>query len=438
MPNTATIIQSRTSYDKPIRQTIVIHDANNDPIVYTRHKGAGQGVHTAWLFDIPTFESGEQLVGQTITMPLSDGNIQQVTAGIKPDTLIQSIERKARVYTDMTGAPAEPVFDTVYGGSVPTQTTAPAPAPAVVAPQPAVVQPQPPVVQVVREPVRQPEQETVMNFSSLTYPQPTDLDIASYVERTLDGVTETQFFDWARANQRPVMLLGHAGVGKTTSVRRYASLRGLPLATVESNLSLDEEQVQGALIPTEEGHFAWRNSALAEAVQQPSVILINEATRMSAKANAMFLRILQERELHMTRHKGEVIPVHPECLIVADANWGYRGTSAPDQAFLDRFAVTVEYKYDRDIESKFIPSRSLLDVAFSIRDQYELGEYRSVFSTRVLKAFVETSKQFGWNFARSNLLLSMNPEDRGGIAQVLDLAGSNICDELGIAFPVTV
>jgi len=407
------------------------------PTVWTR-EGAGRGANGAWVSDLPTFANAEQVVGNPKTVDLSDFDVQQVRNGIKPDSLLQRIVRKVSDQTAMTGVTVEPIFDTAYnGGVVPNTNIAP---PAAVIPEPAVVIPEPPVVQpvveVVREPVRQPD--LAHAFSSLTYPMPTDPDIASYVPRTLDGVGEEEYLDWARATQQAVLILGHAGVGKTTSVRRYASLRGLPLATVESNQSLDEEQVQGALIPTEEGHFAWRNSALAEAVQQPSVVLINEATRMSAKANAMFLRILQERELHMTRHKGEVIQVHPECLIIADANWGYRGTTAPDQAFLDRFGLTVEYKYDRDIESKFIRSTSLLDVAFSIRDQYELGEYRSVFSTRVVKNFVRSADKFGWNFARSNLLLSMNPEDRGGIANTLDLNGSNICDELGIAFPVSV
>jgi hypothetical protein len=428
--STATIIQSRTSYDSPIRQTVII-ESNGSPIVYTR-EGAGRGANGAWLFDIPVFAQSEQLVGQPKTIDLSDYDRDDINAGRVPSSLLQRIVRKVSEQTAMAGIGVEGIFDTAYAGGATATNIAP---PAPPAPPVSVA----PVVQPVQQPVQQPvaQPELVSAYSSLTYPQPTDPDIVSYIDRLLDDVPETDLMDWARANQRAMLILGHAGVGKTTSARRYASLRGLPLATIECNLSLDEEQVQGALIPTADGHFEWRNSALADAVQQPSVVLINEATRMSPKANAMFLRILQERELHMTRHKGEVIKIHPECLIIADANWGYRGTQAPDQAFLDRFAVTVEYKYDRDIESKFIPSKSLLDVAFSIRDQYELGEYRSVFSTRVLKAFIETAKQFGWQFARSNLLLSMNPEDRGGIANVLDLAGSNICDELGIAFPVT-
>jgi hypothetical protein len=435
--NNATIIQSRISYDSPIRQTVVLI-VDGAPTVWTR-EGAGRGANGAWVSDLPTFATAEQVVGNPKTVDLSDFDVQQVRGGIKPDSLLQRIVRKVSDQTAMTGVAVEPIFDTAYnGGVVPSTNIAPPvvvapPVPEVVLPEPPVVQP---VVQVVREPVRQPE--PVMGYSTLIRPQPTDTDIASYVPRTLDDIPEERVMDWARANQKAVMVLGHAGVGKTTSARRYASLRGLPLAVVESNQSLDEEQVQGALMPTVDGHFAWADSALAEAIRQPSVVLINEATRMSPKANAMFLRILQERELHMTRSPNrEVIPIHPECLIIADANWGYRGTTAPDQAFLDRFSITVEYKYDRDIESKFIPSTSLLDVAFSIRDQYELGEFRSVFSTRVLKAFVELSKEFGWNFARSNLLLSMNPEDRGGIANTLDLNGSNICDELGIAFPVS-
>jgi hypothetical protein len=438
--NTATIVQSRTSYDSPIRQTVVIHDPNGDPIVYTRHKGAGQGVHTAWLFDIPTFESGEMLVGTPLTLPLTDLNIAQVKAGERPQSLIQSLERRARVETVMTATPVEPVFDSVYAGSSTLDTNIAHEAlhtaePIVVAPPvPEVVIPAPPVVQ----PVRQPDAEVPelsYAYSTLIYPLASDPEIAGYIPRTIAGAHEDAFFDKALRKGENVWLGGHAGTGKTTSARRQASRRGVPLAVVNCDPSMDESQVQGELTPTAEGHFVFRNSALVDAIQQPSVVLINEATRMSPKANAYFMSFLMERELRMTRDKGQVIKVHPECLIIADGNWGYKGVAQPDEAFLDRYGVKVEFTYDRDIESKFIPSKALLDVAFAIRDQYELGEYRSVFSTRVLKDFVSNT-ELGWEFARHSLLNSMKPEDRGGIANTLDLNGSNICDELGIAFPV--
>lgn len=441
----------RSSIPKPngfpsddIRQTVVIQH-NGDTLVYTRDR-AGRGANGAWRFDTPQFPSNEVVVGSIITQPLSALDIADLGNGILPRNGAQSIVRKG----DATGdACSTYLADTVLEDAVmgnPLPTIAPtAPAQPVVAPPVG----QPTIQQPVQQPVVAPpapmptptievvERELVSAFSTLTYPSKSDPEVRDHIQRTIKGVRMFDFFDACRAEQKSVLIKGHAGVGKTSEVMAYGAERGLPVAVIQSNPAMDESQIQGELIPTPEGHFAWRNSAFADAVQQPSVVLINEATRMPAKANSMFLAPLQERKLHMTRHLGEVIPIHPDCLIIADANWGYRGVTKPDQAFLDRFEI-IEYRYDRDIESKFIPSKSLLDVAFAIRDQYELGEYRSVFSTRTLKSFVWSASRFGWEFARESLLNSMEEEDRGGIATTLDLNGSNICGELGIAYTATV
>jgi hypothetical protein len=265
---------------------------------------------------------------------------------------------------------------------------------------------------------------------------PSLADVEGYVERTLPGgKSEHEVFDFARAHGHAVAIFGHSGTGKTSSARNYAAMRQLPFVPFECNPQTDEEVVQGTYIPTGNGtELAWRYSQLATAIQQPSVILLNESNRMSAKANALFLHLLQERELIVSRHKNEVIPVHPEVLFITDANPGYQGTTKHDQAFLDRFAITLEYNYDREVEKHFIPSSHLLDLATQLREQAEREErYRDTpVSTRLLINFVEHAKGLGMEFARASFLASFSPDERDALVMVMDVYTAKIAEDLGL------
>jgi MoxR-like ATPase len=262
-------------------------------------------------------------------------------------------------------------------------------------------------------------------------------DVESYVERTLPGgKSETEVYDFARAKGHAVAIFGHSGTGKTSSARNYAAQRQLPFVPFECNPQTDEEVVQGTYIPTGNGtELAWRYSQLATAIQQPSVILLNESNRMSAKANALFLHLLQERELIISRHKNEVIPVHPGVLFVTDANPGYQGTTKHDQAFLDRFAITLEFEYDREVEKHFIPSTSLLDLAQQLREQAEREDrYRDTpVSTRLLINFVEHAKGLGMEFAIASFLASFAADERDALRMVVEVYSTRIAEELNLA-----
>lgn len=271
-------------------------------------------------------------------------------------------------------------------------------------------------------------------WATLRKPEMTDPDVADYVERVIWGKAEHEYLDFARENQYPVIINGEAGTGKTSASTYYSASRGLSLAVIECNTMMTEASVQGKYVPSGKGNeLVWRYSAFATAITQPSVILLNETTRMPARTNALFLRVLHERELIVDTHHNEVIKLHPDCLIIADANYGYRGTMDSDQAFLDRFAVKVEFAYDTEVEKNFIPSPSLLELAKEMRRLADTdGSFSVPISTRLLKNFVKIAKGLSLEFAIGNFAHNFPADERSSVEMLFQTYADNISAELGI------
>jgi MoxR-like ATPase len=262
-------------------------------------------------------------------------------------------------------------------------------------------------------------------------------DKQAYITRKFFGLDETEIYDAARAEQRNVLLTGDAGTGKTSSARNYAAERGLPFVVIECTQQITDSVTQGRYVPTGIGNSTkWKYSQLATAIQRPSVILINELTRMTPKAASLFLRLLEEREL-LIEPLNEVIKVHPDVLFIADQNTGlgYTGTSKQDAALIDRFADKLEFHYDTAIESKFINSPTLLGFAKSIRDASDMNdEFSTPMSTRILKNFVAQASSLNFAFAVNSLLANFPKLDgeREAVKMRFDAEYEAIASELGV------
>ena len=285
--------------------------------------------------------------------------------------------------------------------------------------------------------------ESTMAFQSTTQVTETASvltvpDIQPYFPRVHSGKTEEEILKYAQATQQAVLFTGPAGTGKTSSARHYAATHQLPFVVIECTQQVDQTVTQGRFVPTADGQVRWLDSQLATAIQQPSVILFNELTRMSPKAASLFLRLLQERELAI-EPLNKVIKVHPDCLIIADQNtgYGYTGTSKQDAALIDRFNLKVEFEYDTEIEKHFIKSPALLAFADGIRVAAKTADEFSVpMSTRVLINFQAQAQALGFEFAVNSLLNNFPKSDgeREGIKMRLDADALNIASELGVEY----
>ena len=452
----ATILQQMTN--EGIKQVAVVPLLDGTVKVFQKRGKGLRGSAGAWeqLDTKPVFVG--KAVGSPVSRRITASDYKMLPYPVTPTVLLQKLCRPVEDINTPSADDFSTQYDEVFGlaSTNPAllvkyedgQAVNVAPAIQVVhAPQPVVTVPEVevPTVEVSASIPTPIESEPTMDFSStlapvshnaeaiLTIPDP-----EIYVERKFYGLTESQVLDKARANQWNVLYTGDAGTGKTSSARNYAAQRRLPFVVIECTQQIDQSITQGRFVPTGEGNaMRWKYSQLATAIQRPSVILINELTRMTPKAASLFLRLLNEREL-VVEPLNEVIKVHPECIFIADQNTGlgYTGTSKQDAALVDRFNVKLEFHYDTEIEKQFIKSPTLLEFAKNIREASELNDEFSVpMSTRILKNFQAQAINLNFEFAVESMLSNYPKMDgeRDAIKMRLDADADSIADELGVA-----
>jgi hypothetical protein len=260
-----------------------------------------------------------------------------------------------------------------------------------------------------------------------------------YINRRFDGVTDWEIYDKARDPLNPVNVLleGQAGSGKTMSVQAYASARGLRYFNISSNQGIDPSQLFGRWIPRSDGQgYMWQDGAVTLLFRHGGVLLINEVNFLPTRiSTVLFSGLDYRREIQLLENGGEVIKAHPNLLIVADMNYGYKGTQELNQAFSDRFGIKLEFPYDRAIENKVVKNKALLTLADQLREQYEKEEISTPISTRSLVAFINNANNFGVNFAITSFTNGFHKDERGGVRLACETHKDNIAQELGQAVP---
>jgi hypothetical protein len=427
-----------------IRQTALV-PFNGSVRTFTRLGSGNRGTAGAWRESAPIGNTEhERLIGQPASVLISPNDLSDLTSSAVPSVLMQKLVRKVAGVTQLNPDSSltltsviaklsdEVMADSqafaLYQSTMQVMASSPAvqvvaqPAPAM-APVASVSAPVAPVPS---------EAEAFMQF---TVPQLTDPAVSVYVPRQdVYGKSEVEVYDFARANSEVVAIDGHAGTGKTSSAWHYSALRGLPFLRVECHQSLDTSVTQGKFVPDGVGGLKWVYSPLARLIQQPSVILLNEFTRTSPKNAPLFLSLLEERQLLIDSHLGEVIPVHPDVLFIADYNSGYRGTSQLDQALLDRFNIKLKFGWSEEAERVRIPSESLREFAKAMRKGAELEDkYSTPVSTRLLLNFVKQAQGLGLQFAVQSFMNAFPAEEQDAIKMLLQVYSATIATELNVS-----
>ena len=444
----ATLILSQSPYG--VRQTALVPMTNSQVRVFHRC-GFGRGLAATWLESEPDSSAMSELtLNAPVSLQMTPAHLRDADViGRTPNNVLQALGKRISESFVPNITTLQDVYDEVKSLTLTTPSAllkyAYKQAPIVVTPPTPVTHfvPQPVTTAVDPEPVviETPEPAPVMtstaraerSLNTLTVP-----DAQPYFERMFEDIPEARIYDIARAHQQSVLLTGDAGTGKTSSARNYAAQRKLPFVTIECTQQIDNSVTQGRFVPAEDGKSVkWVYSQLASAIQQPSVVLFNELTRMSPKSSSLFLRLLAERELFIEPFN-EVIKMHPECLLVADANTGsmYNGTMRQDMALVDRFNIKLPFTYDADLEQNFLPYPALLSFATSIRKASELGEedFTVPMSTRLLQNFVMHATNFNWQFAVQRLLSNFPADggERDAVKMRLDSDAPRIAREFNV------
>ena len=445
----ATIIKSAHSASLP-RETVVIATPSGVR-AFTRTNNGARGASNKWSVGSPANADLELVYGQPVSLALTATDLAELESAPShtgyPANMLQRLGRAIRTEVALTSTKLVDQLATVWhlaetdadslGQYVKGQTMASVPtvsAPTVVAS----------VVTAPNVPVASASVTTSVSGSApiasnaLRIPQLTEPDLAGYIDRVFGNKKRTgvEMLDHARNVKFNVRIEGHAGTGKTTFTRYYAGMRGLIHVAIPCSPQTDSLDVQGGWVRDASGGWRFQLSPFAEAIQQPSVILLNEANRMPSKGQNMFLQVLQERRLTLSTYDNSVIDVHPDCIIIADLNAGrqYVSTNALDPAFVDRFKLPIVFGYDRDIEEKLVKSKTLLDFAWNVRSQPQV--YRDTpVSVRMLTAFEANAIGLQDISIAIEVFANAftNPIERDSIRTALEAESFRIETDLGIA-----
>lgn len=265
--------------------------------------------------------------------------------------------------------------------------------------------------------------------------------MAHYVPRSFAGVSEIAIADYAIKNRMNILNFGHSGTGKSSFAQYIASLRGLPYYNVPSNDSLSASELQGSYVPDENGKLEWVDSQIVNIVRHGGILNLGEIDKLAKNAKHFVLPLLDfSRVITLLGHKGEVIKAHPDLLIIADFNPNYRGSQPLPEQLADRFEIKLHYDFDRAVESQYIASPALLDLAYGMRSTASNGSHSNnatIFETpitsRILKTFEKISKELSYDLACEIFTNNFTEEERPAVKMLLEGAGYNIKEDLGIS-----
>lgn len=187
----------------------------------------------------------------------------------------------------------------------------------------------------------------------------------------LDKVIKSKLF-------HPTYITGPTGNGKSTMVEQICSKYGVPLVRVNLN-SIDD---QDSLIGTRglvDGNTVIEDGPVVKAMKQGCTLLLDEIDAADPNSIMCLQGVLEGKPLYYKLRNEYVYP-SPGFNVIATANTKgkgsddgrYIGTKPLNEAFLERFAITMEQEYppaktELKIVENIMRSFSCYDEVFKVR-----------------------------------------------------------------------
>ena len=201
----------------------------------------------------------------------------------------------------------------------------------------------------------------------------------------------------------PVFVTGLSGNGKTIMIDQACAKASRAMYRVNITIETDEDDLLGGFRLVD-GETVWFDGPVVEAMRTGSVLLLDEVDLASTKI--MCLQPILEGKGVFLKKINEYVDCQPGFNIVATANTkgkgddtgNFIGAGVLNEAFLERFPITVEQDYpaptvEKRILSKVFDSLSISDSEFIdklvnwadiIRKTYVEGAIDELITTRRL------------------------------------------------------
>jgi len=211
----------------------------------------------------------------------------------------------------------------------------------------------------------------------------------------------------------PIFITGLTGNGKTTMAEQVCSKLKRECVRVNVSIETDEDDLVGGSTLID-GNVTFREGPVILAMRRGAVLLIDEIDRGSNKL--MCIQGILEGKPYFNKKNGDVIHPAPGFTVIATANTKGQGSDSGkyiaaqilDEAFLERFPITVEQEYpsakvERTIIMNNMEQHSCVDEEFAdklvtwaevIRKTYLEDAVDELISTRRLVHIVKAFSMF--------------------------------------------
>lgn len=228
----------------------------------------------------------------------------------------------------------------------------------------------------------------------------------------------------------PIFITGLSGNGKTTMVEQICAKLRRECIRVNISIETDEDDLVGGSTLID-GNVTFREGPVITAMRRGAILLLDEIDRGSNKL--MCIQGILEGKQYFNKKNGEMIVPEPGFNIIATANTKGRGTDDGkfiaaqilDEAFLERFPITVEQEYpssttERKIIINNMEHFNCLDEEFAdklvawaeiIRKTYVEGAIDEIISTRRLVHIVKAYGVFKERQKAINLCINRFDSD---------------------------
>ena len=214
----------------------------------------------------------------------------------------------------------------------------------------------------------------------------------------------------------PVYITGLSGNGKTMMVEQVSAQLKRECVRVNITIETDEDDLIGGFRLID-GRTVWQNGPVIVAMERGATLLLDEVDLGSNKL--MCLQPILEGKPVYLKKINKVIHPAPGFNVIATANTKgkgsddgrFIGTNVMNEAFLERFSITLEQEYpSQKVEAKILNNvlassgfedkefvEKLVMWADVIRKSFYEGAVSEVISTRRLVHIIEAFGIFGQN-----------------------------------------
>ena len=207
----------------------------------------------------------------------------------------------------------------------------------------------------------------------------------------------------------PTYITGESGNGKTMTVEQACAINNRPLIIFNITNETTEEDLMGRMTLVD-GNTVWQDGPVLQAYRTGAVLCLDEIDQGTSRI--MCLQTILQNKPYFIKLTNETVMPAPGFNVIATANTRgrgddgdkYIGAQIMNDAFLERFPITVEQEYpEAKVEKKILMKicsdeelvNSLVAWAQQIREAEKKNITEHVITTRRLVQVIENYNLFG-------------------------------------------